>query len=612
MSNVARLTVWAIALVLVQIVLIPTLAFGQIPASPVPSPVAPHLAETPSGAQPEGDRPEGDRREDGHLEDVLPVDAPVLTPEAGGARPVASPAASPRVTPVPEAAQPAASATAEESALTESGMPGPGTPTAETSAQTEESGPADERRPAETASPAEAATPAASETSAAPRAGASPTPTTPATPPPLPSHDWRAPGFVAVVDGQVYDPFCRPLRSAGSNVPNLLFRQGLRENLEWMRQHQMRWFRVIATGHGLPQPHPDARPGIVEQRLAALLGEVEAFNATHSPNEAIYVLVTFTDYYEPGVPGDRYGFDHAGWCSARVLNAPWYRRGITRYGFEQECNGGRLADAPNYEVNFKPWVQRIVAAGARSPALFGWQLGNEMKSRSSPRNGITSDDAYGWYLDWQADMVDTIRAVDRNHLVFAAVQYLAELTDWEYRPYDGLALDRTPRYRELMDRMQRTCGQYCWNVWSLTDYDFRPYSLDDAMLMQRAGIATVITEYGFTLGGTPEEERARFGGDRRAAYRSGMAMRWQDVDGIWHDRQWGTFELIERAGLQGIAPWGSPAPDPSPGFDLDWQRGITDTRDGDLWDVWSEIASRLEAGNQAHGVSNACAAYVSE
>jgi hypothetical protein len=29
-----------------------------------------------------------------------------------------------------------------------------------------------------------------------------------------------------VVDGQLYDPFCRPLRSVGSNVPNLLFRDG--------------------------------------------------------------------------------------------------------------------------------------------------------------------------------------------------------------------------------------------------------------------------------------------------------------------------------------------------------------------------------------------------
>src|SRR5437868_7139692 len=58
---------------------------------------------------------------------------------------------------------------------------------------------------------------------------------------PLPSHDWRAAGYVSLVGGKLYDPYCRPLRSIGSNVPNMMFRDGLRENLEWMRQHQIRW-----------------------------------------------------------------------------------------------------------------------------------------------------------------------------------------------------------------------------------------------------------------------------------------------------------------------------------------------------------------------------------
>src|SRR6188508_2317969 len=86
-------------------------------------------------------------------------------------------------------------------------------------------------------------------------------------PKPLPSHDWRSVGFASVVDGKLYDPFCRPMRSVGSNVPNLMFRDGLRENLEWMRQRQMRWLRVIATGHGTLRPGEQAVPGVVEQRL---------------------------------------------------------------------------------------------------------------------------------------------------------------------------------------------------------------------------------------------------------------------------------------------------------------------------------------------------------
>ncbi|MCC7368650.1 MAG: hypothetical protein IT306_09515 [Chloroflexi bacterium] len=449
-----------------------------------------------------------------------------------------------------------------------------------------------------------------------PTATITPTPTvTPTpTPPPLPSRDWRKVGYASVVDGQLYDPFCRPLRSAGSNVPNLMFREGLRENLEWMRQHQIRWMRVIATGHGQPQRIPEAVPGVVEQRLATLLREVEAFNAAHPPQEAVYVLVSLTDYYEPGVPGDQYGFDHPNWCNARVLNAPWYRRGHLRYSFEQECGGGKLTDAPNYEVHFKPWVERLVAAGARSPALLGWQLGNEMKAKDSKRNKI--DEAYEWYVEWTADMTDTIRRIDQNHLIFAGAQYMAELSDWPYRPDfgGGINEDMLEEYRQYWDTMLRGCDRYCWNVWSLTDYDFRHYALDDAMFLRERGVAAVMTEYGFTVG-TAEEEQQRFGGDRRRAHREGLARPWQDLRGDWQPRNWGTLEMVEQTGVQGIAPWGSPAPfaDAAPWIDLDALRGISLAREGDeLWQIWRQIAANLELGATTRGISADCAAYQSD
>src|SRR6188474_183420 len=101
----------------------------------------------------------------------------------------------------------------------------------------------------------------AQEPPTAPAPIASPQPSRAAsTPAPLPSHDWRAAGFVSLVGGRLYDPYCRPFRAVGSNVPNLLFREGLRENLEWMRQHQLRWLRVSATGHG--SPRPVTQPGV--------------------------------------------------------------------------------------------------------------------------------------------------------------------------------------------------------------------------------------------------------------------------------------------------------------------------------------------------------------
>ncbi|MFN8524082.1 MAG: hypothetical protein U0821_13370 [Chloroflexota bacterium] len=429
-------------------------------------------------------------------------------------------------------------------------------------------------------------------------------------PDPIPSHDWRSPGFVAVIDGRLYDPQCRPLRSVGSNVPNLMYRKVARENLEWMRDHGMRWMRVMAFGHGSLSAFPDIADGRVEQRLAELLADVELFNAIHPPEQRIYVLVTLVDYYEPGIPGDQHGFDNRNWCVARVLNAPWFRRGYRYYDFVEECDGaGVVRDAPNYEVNYKPWVQRLVSIGANSPAVLGWQLGNELKAKSSPRNNIEHMEAYGWYLDWTKDMVDTIREIDKNHLIFTGAQYLAELADWPYRPvHNSVALDLRVIYQELVDQMLHSCGRYCWNVWGLTHYDLELYPIDDALMFRQAGVAVIVTETGITLGKTPEQQ-ARYGGDRAAALRSGVDQPWQDVLGRWHSRRWGLAEQIELTGMVGIAPWGSPNPNEwaDPGLDLDSTRGISQVPDsGAMWELWSNLAGTLEARNRSEGVSVAC------
>ena len=87
---------------------------------------------------------------------------------------------------------------------------------------------------------------------------------------------------------------------------------------------------------------------------------------------------------------------------------------------------------PNYEVHYKPWVRQLVSDLSESPAILGWQLGNELKARNNVRNGI--EDGYDWYLDFVKDMTDTIRSVDKNHLIFVGAQYFAELTDIPYRP----------------------------------------------------------------------------------------------------------------------------------------------------------------------------------
>jgi hypothetical protein len=155
-----------------------------------------------------------------------------------------------------------------------------------------------------------------------------------------------------------------------------------------------------------------------------------------------------------------------------------------------------------------------------------------------------------------------------------------------------------PQYRQLVQRMLDDCGAACWNVWSLTAYDFNPYPIDDAMVFHQAGVAVVATEYGFTLG-PPDQNQARYGGDRAAAVESGFAQSWQDITGARHARQWSVPELFANTGLAGIAPWASPAPSYSASLDEDLGRGITGAPDASaLWAAWGDIADGLEAANQ--------------
>ncbi len=421
-----------------------------------------------------------------------------------------------------------------------------------------------------------------------------------------PSHDWRSPGFVAIVDGQMYDPDCWPLQSVGANVPNLMYRQSTIQNLEWMRQNKVRWIRVFVTGHR--ETHK-ITGDIAEQRLRELVRLVEAYNEAVGPNEAIYLMLVLTDYYGRGVPGDQYVRDNPQGCEYVVLPAPWFRRGQRYFDFNPECGEERATGMPNYEVNFKPWVRRMVSSVAESPAIMGWQLGNELKARRSSRNDVGGQDAYEWYLEFVNDVVDTIREADPNHLIITGSQYFAEMADLPYRPL-GQEVEPFLRdeYALEMDRLMRSCGNACWNIWNLTYYDFHPYSLDDAMLLARGRIATIYTEYGFTLG-TAQENRTRFGGDRVAALRNGIRRPWQDLFGDWHDEHWGLAEAVYELSPVGVAAWGSPNPDveTDPGSDLDRRRGISHAPEGlALWREWTSVARDLELASTRYGPSRDC------
>ena len=421
-----------------------------------------------------------------------------------------------------------------------------------------------------------------------------------------PKHDWRSPGFVGVVDGVMYDPDCFPLQSVGANVPNLIYRESILQNLEWMRKNRVRWIRVFATGHReAPESDAEDRARLVRE----LTGMVEAYNKVVGPTEAIYMLVVLTDYYGHGVPGDQYIRDNPEGCDFHVLPAPWFRRGTQRYSFQPACGDRPVSDVPNYEVFYKPWVRQLVSDLSESPAILGWQLGNELKARNNAQNQI--EDGYEWYLDFVKDMTDTIRSVDKNHLVFVGAQYLGELTDIPYRP-GGATVEPFLRteYFKAVKQMAQACGQFCWNVWPLTFYDFNPYPADDAMILRRGGIATLSTEFGFTLG-TPGEEQTRFGGNRPRALRAGLKRGWQDIDGNMRDNQMGLLDAVRELEMNGAAPWGSPYPNPETdlGSDLDRRRGISLAPEGmELWQVWTGVAAELEYQNAKTGLSSDCAA----
>jgi hypothetical protein len=417
------------------------------------------------------------------------------------------------------------------------------------------------------------------------------------------SHDWRSSGFVSAVGGGLYTADCRPFPPVGANVPNLPFRVA-GATLEWLHRHGVRWLRVFATGHAPPPGLAPADADAAIRALRSLLARVDAFNAGRDPADALYVLVVLTDYYPPGVPGDRHALDHPTFQDSPVLPAPWFRAGVASFGFDQEHRAGRLDGLPNYEQHFRPWVQRVVPALRGDRWLMGWQIGNELKARGSPRNGIGSPQAYDWYLAFTRDVVDTIRALDRDHLVFLGAQYIAELVDWEYRPRDGFDPERVPEYRRLVERMLGACGRDCWNVWGLTAYDFNPYPIDDALLFGQAGVAVVTTELGFTLA---PAEAARYGGDRPAAVRDGAALPWPTLDGRLEPTRWSVPDLIARTGMDAVAPWAAAAPGMGAEMDADPRRGIAGAPDADgLWSAWSTVATGLNTSARAASPSSVC------
>ena len=120
--------------------------------------------------------------------------------------------------------------------------------------------------------------------------------------------------------------------------------------------------------------------------------------------------------------------------------------------------------------------------------------------------------------------------------------------------------------------------QYCWNVWTLTNYDFHHYAIDDAMYLTQLGCRRHRHRIGFTLG-TPDEES--LASTATASWRSESGDLRLDRHLARGPYDWSTLDPDDATGSQGVAPWASPGTVPV-GVALvrpRWQRGISQARE---------------------------------
>lgn len=132
-------------------------------------------------------------------------------------------------------------------------------------------------------------------------------------------------------------------------------------------------------------------------------------------DRGLHVIVVLTDFYASGFspPGDDiwYFDDGSGWV---VLGTGWFESG--------------------WHDNYEPWVQAVVSRNKGHPALFAWELGNELKHGTDPEALIT----------WVGEVTDVIRTRDPDTLVGGGFISTADV---------GVSLDQAQRLYWNLDFM---------------------------------------------------------------------------------------------------------------------------------------------------------------
>lgn len=119
-------------------------------------------------------------------------------------------------------------------------------------------------------------------------------------------------------------------------------------------------------------------------RLAAVLDELASKDLT--------LIVVLTDFYATGFnPAGDDGFYASDLNGFTVLNHAFFQSG--------------------YAQSYKPQVEALVARFQNHPAIFSWELGNEI------RDATFADSTPATFIAFCKDMAGTIRGLDSNHMI---------------------------------------------------------------------------------------------------------------------------------------------------------------------------------------------------
>ncbi|MEZ4222100.1 MAG: cellulase family glycosylhydrolase [Polyangiaceae bacterium] len=295
---------------------------------------------------------------------------------------------------------------------------------------------------------------------------------------------------------------------------------------------------LVHYGH---EALPYADAGHVELNLAAVQGMsgrvVRAFVAYHgigtkeagnrleatldaAAKHGLTLIVVFTDFYNTGFnPKGDDGFYAADSNGFTVLNHDFFASG--------------------YQQNYKPLVQALVTRFKDHPAVFAWELGNEI--RDATFAGLSSGKTF---VDFCLDMAGAIRAIDSNHMIS-----VGEI---------GATVSG------LSDSEQQTLYSDA-NISFLTTRSYDGGFSDDTGLAASVGKPIIVEEAGFSGSGRPKKVSADltkwFGKGCRGYLQWGFMSSPGDngdgdteygMDHVWHQGDWDGLHKTYQSFAQGL------------------------------------------------------------